>query len=151
MNLAIIAVDPGNVTGIDMLLIRAGDIIHRQTVEVPWLETGDVLVSQRAALAGWHDPVHVAVEKYVMTGGLKSPQPYALMTMGVVEDHARRNGWKHFYYPVKTCKTIGSDGLLRKLKWHEKTKDGHCDDARRVTLTHLANAHQVAFGRLTGI
>jgi hypothetical protein len=150
-SLAIISVDPGNVTGMDLMLINAGESKHRETVEVPYGRVGVQLREWDRALSGWHDPVHIAVEKYVMTPGVKTAQPNALMVMGVTEDMALMHDWKHFYYPPKTCKTIGSDGMLKKINWYEKTKDGHLNDARRVTITHMANAHHLAFGRLTGI
>lgn len=146
----IISVDPGNVTGVDFYL-HSGEARRHETLEVPYQEVGDLLVSYNAALAGWHAPVHVAVERYTMTPGVKTAQPYAIMVMGVVEDHARRYGWRHRYYSPAACKNLCDNRMLRALGWWAPTKDGHKNDARRVTLTCMANVFPQEFAALAGI
>lgn len=142
----IISVDPGLVTGMD--LYTAG---HRETLEVPHAEVGSALRRWNAALSGVHERIDMAVERYTMTPGIKSPQPHALMIMGVCEDHARHNSWTLSYYTPGMSKKLCTNDTLRRLGWWTPTKDGHANDARRITLAHISVKFPEEFGRLTGI
>lgn len=150
----IIAVDPGNVSGMDFYMKRPDGRINRFSHENPGLfEVVDQLRAWRIAIAGWQAPVHIAVEKYTMTSGSgpKTAQPLALMIMGAVEVVAADLGWTHHYFTSGECKGRADNATLKRLGWWEPTKDGHINDARRVTLSCMAHVFPEEFASLMGL
>lgn len=139
----ILAVDPGLVTG---MAFWDTDKVKPETREVhyPWFGV------QFRSLVNYADTV--ACEKYIMTSGVKTAQPEALMLMGVVEDQTRYYlNESVFWFTAKQTKKSVTDATLRKLGWYIKTKDGHANDAQRVLLTYLLFNHPDRYAELLEI
>src|SRR5688572_4199889 len=119
-SMIIIGIDPGNVTGMAWWDLRKD--APSQWREEPYETFGDAFREWLSwcAFVDKRDVV-VHVEKYTMTSGVKTAQPYALMTMGIVEDQCRINRIRwHYDLPTTTKKQV-SNTLLRKLGWWTPT------------------------------
>jgi hypothetical protein len=147
----LIGIDPGNVTGMALWNTALYDAPHAwfeepyETVGLQfrqWLAHKDTVSRQN---------IKVGVEKYTMTPGVKTAQPAALMTMGVIEDLCRWDGisW-HYHLPATTKKQV-SNALLRKLGWWTPTKDGHVNDALRLVLCELSRVDPQRYADLVGL
>jgi hypothetical protein len=144
----IIGIDPGNVTGIAVYDLETK--IKPITWETPadqvgtWMRSFDSLMRHQA-------PVHVIGEQYVMTPGIKTSQPAALETMGVMKDQCAHLGWSLSWVQVRTSKKTANNDLLRRLGWYTKTKDGHANDGCRLVVSGLLHYDRQEYARLTGI
>lgn len=147
----LIGIDPGNVTGMVLwnMDLEDGPTTWR---EAPFEDVGRELrqwLSYRDMVGGSN--IKVGVEKYTMTPGVKTAQPYALMNMGVIEDLCRWNGVEWHYHLPSTTKKQVSNSLLRKLGWWTPTKDGHVNDALRVVLCELSRVDPKRYADLVGL
>lgn len=150
----IISVDPGNGTGVDFYWRHRDQVTSHFSYEIfGLLEVVDQLRLWNLAVKGSGVPVFCAVEEYTMTSGKgpKTAQPLALKIMGAVEVVAADFGWRHQYFQPKDCKKRCTNDTLRKLGWWQPTKDGHINDARRVTLSSIAVNFPDEFARMMGI
>jgi hypothetical protein len=95
--------------------------------------------------------MQVSIEKYTMTPGIKTAQPAALMTMGVIEDLCRWYGIPFNYHQPATTKKQVSNTMLRKLGWWTPTKDGHVNDALRLCLVQLSHTDPKRYADLVGL
>lgn len=145
----IVGIDPGNVTGMAWWDLDKED--PTQWLEQPYDGFGN-------ALRKWIDwgrlkeeEITVGVEKYTMTPGIKTAQPYALMNMGIIEDQCRLYGVPFHYHLPSTTKRQVSNTLLRKLGWWTPTKDGHVNDALRVVLCELSRVDPQRYADLVGL
>lgn len=145
----IIGIDPGNVTG--MAWWDLDKPAPTQWLEQPYDGFGPALRNWFGWASDMHADVSVGVERYTMTPGIKTAQPYALMTMGIIEDQCRDNAipW-HYHLPSTTKKQV-SNSLLRKLGWWTPTKDGHVNDALRVVLCELSVIDPKRYADLVGL
>jgi hypothetical protein len=145
----IIGCDPGNVSGMAWWDLRKD--APSQWREEPYETFGDTFREWMSWCANLDKRnVHVGCEKYVMTPGIKTAQPAALMTMGIVEDQTKLYGTGlHWYLSATTKKK--SNTLLRKLGWWTPTKDGHVNDALRVVLCELSRVDPKRYADLVGL
>ena len=147
----ILGIDPGNVTGMALWNLDLHDGPNT------WYEEPYETVGLKLRVwLGYADMVgrtniRVGVEKYTMTPGVKTAQPAALMTMGVIEDLCRYHGVAWDYFQPATTKKQVSNTLLRKLGWWTPTKDGHVNDALRVVLCELSRVDPKRYADLVGL
>jgi|SRR5687768_14895145 len=145
----IIGIDPGNVSG--MTWWDLDKEAPTQWLEQPYAGFGDALRTWFGWANDMKADVQVAVEKYTMTPGIKTAQPYALMTMGIIEDACGVEGISfHYFLPATTKKQV-SNTLLRKLGWWTPTKDGHVNDALRLVLCELSRVDPDRYADLVGL
>lgn len=144
----IITVDPGLWSGMAFWDTKLME--KPSAIEVPYPETGarldKWLYSSNARLDR-----SVACERYVMTPGVKSAQPEALMGMGAVEHVCNEHRIPVIWQMPRDAKKRCPDSLLRKLGWYVKTKDGHANDAQRHIVEFLANHYTGEYAHLVGI
>lgn len=144
----IIGIDPGNYTGI--AVYDTGTKIAPLTWEIPAEDVG-TWMREFCELVGRPATVHVIGERYTMTTGVKTAQPAALETMGVMKDQCAHLGWSLSWVQVKTSKKTANNDLLRLLGWYTTTKDGHANDACRLVVSGLLRYDRQEYARLTGI
>lgn len=147
----IIGIDPGNVTGMALWNL---DLTEAPSTwrEEPYETVGHELrqwLAHRDTVG--RSQIKIGVERYTMTPGVKTAQPAALMTMGVIEDQCRYYGVEWHYYLPSSTKKMVSNTLLRKLGWWTPTKDGHVNDALRVVLCELATIDPQRYADLVGL
>lgn len=145
----LIGIDPGNVSG--MALWDLEKEAPTQWREEPSATVGNALRKWLDYFVPGHAEVVLSVEKYTMTPGIKTAQPAALMTMGVLEDVAQLRGIKLDYFLPATTKKQVSNSLLRKLGWWTPTKDGHVNDALRLVLCELSRIDPQRYADLVGL
>ena len=147
----IIGVDTGLYTGMAFWNTKLSE--KPTAVEVPYIETGTRLnlwLASTLALEP-NTKIHVACERYVMTSGVKSAQPEALMGMGAVEYICHAYGVPLRWQFPRDAKKRAPDSLLRQLGWYQRTKDGHANDAQRHILEWMACSYPEEFAHLIGI
>lgn len=145
----ILGIDPGQVTG--MAWWDLDKEAPTQWREEPSETVGEALRLWFSWASVAKAPVRVAVERYTITPGIKTAQPAALMTMGVIEDQCRQHCIPFAYYQPATTKKQVSNTLLRKLGWWTPTKDGHANDALRLCLVQLAHTDPQRYADLVGL
>jgi hypothetical protein len=143
----IIAIDPGLVTG--MAISRNGET--PAPCEVPYADFGTVLKGWISVNQWPRASLVVVCEKYVMTPGIKSSQPEALMLMGVTEFLCQQYGVKLVWQFPRDAKKMCPDSFLRQAGWYQKTKDGHANDAMRHVGLWMAHNQPEEFAKLIGI
>jgi len=142
----ILSIDPGNVSGVGVWDSVLPDNI--ETLEVPYTDTGDFVWG---FLYDKASRIEMVVERYTMTGGIKTSQPDALKLMGVLEWMAAFKQVPLHYYLPSTSKKTADNKRLRRVGWYKATKDGHANDGARLVLTHLANRYPEIFGKIVGL
>lgn len=143
----IMGIDPGNVTGIAMYRVRA--LLPLLTAEVNADEVGAYVRHYLDYSVPKDELVRVRVEKYTITPGIRTPQPAALEVMGVVKDITRQRALPLSWSNPTTSKNSYPDGVLRKIKWYRRTKDGHANDAMRQVLAELVAIDAAGYLALT--
>lgn len=145
----IIAVDPGLFSGYALW-----DSSKPQRIFTEELAYNQLWRRVRADLDeydGHATDVHIVVERYTMTPGVKSAQPEALKIMGQLELLADMYGRQLHYYLPTTTKSMIQNKRLKQVGWYRPTPDGHANDGARVVGVHLAVRHPEIFGDLFGI
>lgn len=139
----ILAIDPGNVTGV---AIRANDGTVA-TGEYPHGLDGivDFLVEYKATLPSLPDLI--VVEDFIIRHDThkKTREPAAYEGVGFIKGWARMHG-----IPVqlvgpaehKSFNGKGRRSKVQQLGWAEKTKDGHAEDAASLLLLGLVRNYR---------
>lgn len=131
MTTKVMAVDPGNVTGVAIHTFP-GKTMPR-TYEVDPLDA--------PALVEIHTPSVVVCESFVPRPGAKTWQPEALYTIGAVRYVAQ--AILHAAFVLQTpadAKRFSTNDKLKKLSWRAPSKGGHADDALRHLLLYAVRA-----------
>jgi hypothetical protein len=136
----ILAVDPGNVTGV--ALFDPNEPSARPvTREIQHKDDVYRSINKLKYDASVFD---IVAERFVISQRtIKSErQTDALDILGYLDSLRALYGLEFTLQTAAQAKRFCPDGKLRSLGWYERTKDGHANDALRHLFTYLASAHR---------
>lgn len=123
------AFDPGRVCGVAVY----------DTMKQYYVNFGAYETPTPAVLSDAHV---VIVEKFQVDGrtAKMSQQPDALKQIGAIEATCRELRIPVVFQMPSVAKKFSTDDKLKALGWHNKTKDGHSNDAARHLLRYLVKS-----------
>lgn len=135
----ILAVDPGNVTGLAFLDTQLGEPSAWEDAaleSVAWIEhhldTLDVVVC----------------ESFIPRPGAYSWQPEALYTIGAIRYLCSRESVEFVLQSPADAKKFSSNEKLKRVGWYTPTRGGHANDAQRHLLLIAVKRGLVSPARL---
>jgi len=130
----IIAVDPGNVTGLAWVKLAKGNHQYFDAIELPMIVAAKMLEDR---LAGNGERKIVAVEQYTVNNNtVKHSRQYdALEMIGIARYLCNKYG-AEFRMQAPAARNLCQDGGLKKMNWYRASPDKHMVDAAK----HLAVA-----------
>lgn len=140
----LLAVDPGNVSGVAVL--RLDDLDDAPlTYELDKQQTYSFIHSLRyGTMQDRSERMEMVAERFVISQRTirSERQDDALNILGYLDSLHHLYGIPlHLQSPAQAKKFV-SDDRLRRLGWYRRTKDGHANDAQRHLLTYLASHHR---------
>jgi hypothetical protein len=118
----VIAVDPGNVTGIALTLPGGG-------------VTADECSPYAAVnLVETQQPSVVVCESFTPRAGVRTWQPDALYTIGALRYICERDGIEFVLQSPADAKRFATNDKLATIGWRHPTSGGHAEDALRHLL-----------------
>lgn len=142
-NHAILAIDPGLVTGWACLVPETGQFVAQQT------EGRHEFYRQfEAAIAGG-TTLEVVAEKYTITARTAqlTAQYDALYILGMLDYLCEKVGISLTLQTPAQAKGFATDTKLKAVEWYTPTKGGHANDAARHLLTYVASRKQLLAGK----
>ena len=138
-----IGVDPGLVTGI--AVYEAG--VRFNSYE---LTRGQIMGFLRQIVC---EGDIVVVERYVISAQTikKTRQNDAMQVTGAVQELCREKSAHFILHEPAPAKRIGSNDVLKALKWDRITKDNHANDAAALVLMGLLKTNHTEYARLIGL
>lgn len=148
IDLAVIGVDPGLLTGVSCFAFHDDGRVERQHRQLSPDRVGPFLRSYFIGLTPQAQKVIVR-ERFVITQGTvkKSPQPDALHVTGVVNDVAQEHCAAVLSYAAGDSKKLSSDKALRQIGWYMPRMQ-HANDATRQALMYLSQRHNRTYIRI---
>lgn len=122
----IVAVDPGNVTGI---------ALYEDGAVEAWEVTSTEAPDEVAAI----DSDVIVCESFTPRPGAKSWQPEALYTIGALRYIAQVERAEFVLQTPANAKAFSTNEKLKALGWYTPTKGGHANDALRHLLLYCAS------------
>lgn len=141
---AVLAVDPGLVTGI--ALYTEATVFMSDEVDGGALGFADAF---RQALMAWNF-THVVIEDFIITSAtLTNTRQYdPLYIIGWLGIECFHLGIPFTKQTPSNGKSFGTDDKLRHLGWYSRTPGGHRNDAARHLVTFLAKRDKNIVKRL---
>lgn len=95
----------------------------------------------------------VIVERYVISAQTikKTRQNDAMQIIGAVTELCRDRKAQCIIQEPAPAKRIGSNDVLKMLKWYRITKDNHANDAASLVLMGLLKTNGVEYARLLNL
>ena len=143
MTQAVLAVDPGKLTGVVLLEWNVGDEVPQQKLSVE-VDEVNFFTTVDIALTGWknYEKFAVVCERFTITAQTvrNSQAPFSLEQIGVLKHTCRMRGYKaediKFQAPVDAKTMFPNDRIKKVGIWH-KGGEGHALDATRHALLYL--------------
>lgn len=142
----ILAVDPGNMTGMAFLGgFEALTPNEPKTWELPALEATQLC----DAILDDYIEILVVCESFIPRPGAGTFQPDAMYTIGALRYLALKHRAGFELQSPADAKKFSTDKKLKSLGWHTPTPDGHANDALRHLLLGMVRHSKIDLGRLT--
>lgn len=127
----ILAIDPGNVTGVATY--------HRGRLETSELPKHEVYEFLLPFITDRVFPLEVVAERFVISQRTirSERQGDALDILGFLDGLCYLEMVPLTLQTAAQAKSFATDDKLRRLGWYQKTKDGHANDACRHLLVYL--------------
>lgn len=137
-----LAVDPGLMTGL---------AYQEDTLKPPltWQMKADDALDFVDELLVEGTRITVVCENFIPRPGVRSWQPDALWSIGVVRYLARRAGCLFELQMPADAKRFSTDEKLKKLGWYTPTEGGHVNDALRHLLLGRVRHEDIDLGAIT--
>ena len=140
---AVLAIDPGKLSGVVLLEWEGGEIDPQQKLSVEVNER-DFFTTVDIAMTGWrnYESFAVVCERFTITAQTvrNSQAPFSLEQIGVLKHTCRMRGYKDedikFQAPVDAKTMFPNDKIKKVGIWH-KGGEGHANDAIRHGLLRL--------------
>lgn len=150
MDINVIAVDPGKITGIAWYDGRHFGSTQKSEEEITSYLAG--LIEQRLHCIG---QLHIVCERFDITTqtGRKTSQPAAVNIIGDIRATCRRKRVGLTMQPASLAKKIGSKGVLRKLGWWDTRSaqtGNHANDGASHVCLYLHNVHPAVWLDMLG-
>lgn len=131
---AVIAIDPGLVSGVAVLADPHGEAIF-SSFETEGGRFG--MAQSYEAVTSIFRPELLVVEDFIISNATarKSAQPDPYRLVGWLEIEAHRHGIPFKLQTASTAKGFATNEKLRHLGWYRSSKGGHANDAARHLLT----------------
>lgn len=149
MKINIVAIDPGDATGV-AALTGDDDFITHSSIIIP----GESLVPWLRGVFKFHndlgDRLHLPMERFITGSRTRghTVQDAAMMLFGVVEQMAKEDEHVVFYaQQAADAKRIADNDRLRKLEMFH-SGEGHDNDATRHAILCLARLFPQAYIKL---
>lgn len=140
---AVLAVDPGKISGVVLLEWDGTDKVPEQKLSVEVSDQNFYTIIE-SAMTGWknYESFAVVCERFTITAQTvrNSQAPYSLEQIGVLKHTCRMRGYKDeeikFQAPVDAKSMFSNEKIKKVGVWH-KGGEGHALDATRHALLYL--------------